>query len=44
MRGLDQLVSAETGIPVYVAEDPLTCVVLGAARFMEFLDRVSGNS
>jgi rod shape-determining protein MreB and related proteins len=38
LRGLDQLISAETAIPVYVAEDPLTCVVLGAAKYLEELD------
>jgi len=38
LRGLDQLISAETDIPVYVAEDPLTCVVLGTARYLEELD------
>ena len=35
LRGLDQLISAETDIPVYVAEDPITCVVLGAAQYLE---------
>ena len=30
--------SAETDIPVYVAEDPLTCVVLGTAKYLELLD------
>lgn len=38
LRGLDQLISAETEIPVYLAEDPLTCVVLGTARYLEELD------
>ncbi len=38
LRGLDQLLSAETGIPVYIAEDPMTCVVLGAAKYLEELD------
>ena len=38
LRGLDQLISAETDIPVYVAEDPLTCVVLGTAKYLEELD------
>ncbi|MBM3499352.1 MAG: rod shape-determining protein [Armatimonadetes bacterium] len=37
LRGLDQLIAAETGIPVYVAEDPMTCVVMGAAKFIEEL-------
>ncbi len=38
LRGLDQLISAETDIPVAVAEDPMTCVVLGTARYLEELD------
>ena len=37
LRGLDQLVASETGIPVYVAEDPMTCVVMGAAKYIEEL-------
>ncbi len=40
LRGLDQLISAETDISVYVAEDPMTCVVLGTARYLEQLDGV----
>jgi len=38
LRGIDQLISAETGVPVYVAEDPLTCVALGTAKYLEELD------
>ncbi len=38
LRGLDQLISVETDIPVYVAEDPMTCVVLGTARYLDELD------
>ncbi len=41
LRGLDQLISAETDIPVFVAEDPMTCVVLGTARYLEELDGIS---
>ena len=37
LQGLDQLISAETDIPVYVAEDPLTCVAMGCAQFLEEL-------
>ena len=37
LQGLDQLISAETDIPVYVADDPLTCVVLGTAHYLEQL-------
>lgn len=38
LRGIDQLLSAETDVPVYVAEDPLTAVVMGTARYLEELD------
>ena len=35
LRGLDQLMQQETGIPVFVAENPLDCVVLGTAAELE---------
>lgn len=35
LRGLDQLLREETGIPVIRAEDPLTCVVRGTAQALE---------
>lgn len=38
LRGLDQLISAETDVPVFVAEDPLTAVVMGTARYLDELD------
>lgn len=38
LRGIDQLISAETNIPVYIAQDPMTCVALGTARYLEELD------
>ncbi len=34
LRGMDTLVKHVTGMPAYVVEDPLTCVVLGAARVL----------
>jgi rod shape-determining protein MreB len=37
LRGLDQLISKETGLHVTVAEDPLTAVVLGTGKFLEGL-------
>jgi rod shape-determining protein MreB len=43
LQGLDQLISAETDIPVYVAEDPLTCVALGAGQYLEELRAVSSR-
>lgn len=35
LRGLDRLLQAATGIPVYVAEDPLSCVAIGTGRALE---------
>ncbi len=35
LRGLDKLLQAATGIPVYVAEDPLSCVAIGTGRALE---------
>ncbi len=34
LRGIDRLISEETGIPVYIARDPLTCVVIGTGKVM----------
>lgn len=35
LRGLDELIRSETGIPVHVADDPLSCVAIGAGRALE---------
>lgn len=35
LRGLEKFISKETGVPVIKAENPLTCVVLGAGKFLE---------
>ena len=37
LRGLDQLLSRETGLHVTVAEDPLTAVALGTGKYLETL-------
>ena len=39
LRDLDKLISEETGLPVLVAEDPLTCVARGGGRAIEMMDR-----
>jgi rod shape-determining protein MreB and related proteins len=41
LRGLDKLVCVETGIPVFVAENPLDCVVLGTGKVLEEIDTLS---
>ena len=38
LRGLDRLISRETGLPVRIAENPLLCVVNGAGQVLENLD------
>jgi len=38
LRGLDQLLSHESGIEVHIAEDPLTCVALGTGETVEAWD------
>ena len=39
LTDLDRLISEETGLPVIVAEDPLTCVARGGGIAMEMMDR-----
>ena len=39
LRNIDRLISEETGLPVIVAEDPLTCVARGGGRALEMLDK-----
>ncbi len=38
LKGIDVLISKETGLPVSIAEDPLFCVVNGAGKVLEKLD------
>lgn len=38
LRGLDELMSEQTGIPVYVAENPLDCVIIGTSKELERTD------
>lgn len=43
LPGLDQLLSEETGLPVLVADDPLTCVARGGGRALELMDENRGD-
>ena len=40
LRDLDRLLAEETGLPVLVAEEPLTCVVRGCGMALERMDRL----
>jgi rod shape-determining protein MreB len=42
LRDIDRLLMEETGLPVIIAEDPLTCVVRGSGKALEKIDRLVG--
>ena len=44
LKGIDRLIQEETGLPVHVAEDPLTAVALGTGKVLtelHYLKRVT---
>ncbi|HKK13238.1 MAG TPA: rod shape-determining protein [Gammaproteobacteria bacterium] len=43
LRDLDRLLMEETGLPVVVADDPLTCVARGGGRALEMMDEKGGD-
>ncbi len=40
IKNLDKLISNETQMPVYVAEDPLECVVKGTGKTLEDIEKI----
>lgn len=40
IRNLDKLLSTETGMPVYISETPLECVVKGAEKTLENIEKL----
>lgn len=38
LRGLDAIITAETGMPVHIAENPLDCVAIGTGLVLEQID------
>jgi rod shape-determining protein MreB len=42
LRDLDRLLLEETGLPVHIAEDPLTCVARGSGMALERMDKLGG--
>ncbi len=38
LRGIDQLIKQETGLPVIIAENPLTAVVIGVGKMLDELE------
>ena len=41
LRGLDELLSSETGLDVHTSDDPLSCVANGAGRALEQIDALA---
>jgi rod shape-determining protein MreB len=39
LKDIDRLLAEETGLPVHIAEDPLTCVARGGGMVLEMLDK-----
>ena len=39
LKDLDRLIAEETGLPVHIADDPLTCVARGGGMILEMLDK-----
>ena len=40
IKNLDKLLSQRTGMPVYISENPLECVVKGTGKTLEDLERL----
>ena len=40
LRGLDKRIAEETGLPIHIASDPLTAVVLGTGRMLDMPARL----
>jgi rod shape-determining protein MreB len=40
LRGIDKWLTRETGVPAYLAEEPVVCVAKGASRGLGMLDRL----
>lgn len=38
LKGIDKLISKETGMPVHIAEEPLNCVAIGAGHIIEDME------
>ncbi len=43
LRNIDVLLSKQAGVPVIVAEDPLTCVARGGGEALEMIDKFGGD-
>jgi rod shape-determining protein MreB len=40
LRNIDRMLTQETGVPCYIAENPMACVALGAGRALDIYDAI----
>jgi len=43
LRGIDKWLTRETGVPAYLADDPVACIAIGAARGLSMIERLRRN-
>jgi rod shape-determining protein MreB len=43
LRGIDKWLTRETGVPAYLAEEPVACIAKGAAKGLTMLERIKRN-
>jgi len=43
LRGIDKWLTSETGVPAYMAEEPVACIAKGAAKSLGMIERLRRN-
>ena len=43
IRGLDKFIQEITSVPVYLAEDPISCVALGTGKVLDYMDTLGDS-
>lgn len=43
LKGLDKLIQEITKVPVYLAEDPVSCVALGTGKVLDYVDKLDNS-
>ncbi len=43
LHGLDELLMDETGLPIHIADDPISCVAIGTGKALQMLDVLKGT-
>jgi len=43
LKGLDKLITSETGVPTFIAERPLDCVALGAGKYFDYIRGIDNS-